>query len=50
MAHRLGGPRAHVKVRDNRYELMAFATPSEGPLGYRQESGKVRHGHENVAS
>jgi hypothetical protein len=33
----------------NHYDLMAFATPGESPLWYRQDDRKVSHGHEDVA-
>ena len=43
------GLRAHVVLCRNHYDLIAFATPGESPLGYRQDNRKVSHGHENVA-
>jgi hypothetical protein len=33
----------------NHNDLMAFTTPGESPLRYRQDNRKVSHGHENVA-
>jgi hypothetical protein len=36
-------------LRHNDYGLAAFTTPGESPLRYRQDNGKVSHGHENVA-
>jgi len=45
-----GGLRAHVLLCHNYYDLMAFTTPGESPLRYRQNNRKVSHGHENVVA
>jgi hypothetical protein len=44
-----GGLRAHVMLCHNHYDLMAFTTPAEGQLRYRQDSRKLSHGHQDVA-
>jgi hypothetical protein len=43
------GLRAHVMLYHNHYDLMAFTTPGESSLRYRQDSRRVSYGHENVA-
>jgi len=43
------GVRAHVMLCHNHYDLMAFTTPGESPLRYRQDNRKASHGHEDVA-
>jgi hypothetical protein len=34
----------------NHYNFMAFATPGERPLRYRQDNRKISHGHEDVVA
>lgn len=49
LPHVSGGLRAHIMVCQNHYDLMPFPTPRESSLRNRRESGKVSHGHEDVA-
>jgi hypothetical protein len=42
------GPYA-FHVSHNHYDVMAFTTPGEGSLRYRQDSRRVSRGHEDVA-
>jgi hypothetical protein len=46
-----GGPASSLVTRHSSLlsDLMAFTTPGESPLWYRQDDRRLGHGHENVA-